>query len=169
MAYALQNSLIYNEAIAAYIFAKSNAVASAGTPPSDNPLDPTGRAYNGSQLTIEATAFAQAVDTAIVNDSTISDTDGEALQPSTLDIQQAQLGKTAAARAACLAFLAPGGSWAFMMPGGPVVQPATGRGSTKLGGDHSGGKTTWIDNVGNQVLALYTATVNIMLFPTDPT
>jgi hypothetical protein len=165
MAYALKNSVIYNEAFAAYIFVRANAVASAGTPPSDNPVDPTGAAYAGSALIVEATAFAQAVDTAIANDSTISDMAGVALQPSTQVIQQHQLGKTAAIRGACFAFLCPGGSYLNWMPGGPIVAPATGRGVTRLGGDHSGGNNTWITNVGNQILSLYTAALNVMEFP----
>jgi hypothetical protein len=165
MAYALKNSIIYNEAFAAYIFAKANAVASAGTPPSDNPVDPTGAAYTGTALMTEATAFAEAVDTAIENDTTISDVGGVALQPATQVIQQHQLGKSAAIRGACYAFLCPGGSWLNWMPGGPVIAPATGRGTTKLGGNRAGGNTTWITNVGNQILELYTAMIAIMSFP----
>ena len=166
MTYALQNSIIYNEAFAAYIFVCANTVASAGTPPSTIPDDPSGAAYIGSVLFQQATAFAEAVDTAIVNDDLISDGSGIALEPTSQVIQQHQLGKTAAVRGACYAFLCPGGSWAFMMPGGPVSQPATGRGSTQLGGNRAGGNATWITNVGNQILALYTASLAVMQFPT---
>lgn len=167
MAYALKNGLLYNEALATYIETQANAVASASTPPSDNPLSPTGDAYLGTLLISQAVAFAEAVDTAIANDSLISGGDGIALQPSTAVIQAHQLGKSAAVRACCLAFLCPGGSWAFMMPGGAITAPATGRGTTKLGGNHAGGNATWITNVGNQILALYTALVATMLFPAE--
>lgn len=166
MTYALQNSIIYNEAFAAFIFSNANAVASGGTPPSTIPDDPSGAAYTSSVLFQQATAFAEAVDTAIVNDDLISDGAGIALEPTSQIIQQHQLGKTAAVRGACDAFLAPGGSWAFMMPGGAITQPATGRGSSTLGGNHAGGNATWITNVGNQILALYTAVVATMQFPT---
>src|SRR5271156_6812623 len=98
MSYTLQNSIIYNEALAAFIFSQANAVASAGSPPSTNPDAPSGAAYTGSQLIAQATAFAEAVDTAIGNDDLISGGDGIALQPSTAVIQQHQLGKTAAVR-----------------------------------------------------------------------
>jgi hypothetical protein len=145
MAYTLNNSIIYNEAFTAYVFVRGNAVASAGTPPSDNPQDPTGAAYAGSVLLNEATTFAQAVDTAIANDSNISDMSGVALQPSTQVIQQAQLGLTAAIRGACYAFLCPGGSWLNFMPGGMRVVPGS--------------------SIGNQILALYTITKITMLFP----
>jgi hypothetical protein len=124
MSYTLQNALIFNEAFAAFIFANANAVASAGTPPSTSPDAPSGTAYAGTELMTQANAFAQAVDTAILNDSTISGGDGIALQPSTAVIQQHQMLKTAAVRACCNAFLAPGGSWAFMMPGGAVTHSA---------------------------------------------
>jgi hypothetical protein len=164
MSYTLQNAIIYNEAFAAYIFAAGNAVASAGDPPSTVPASPSGAAYSGTLLMQQATAFAQAVDTAIENDSTISDGAGKALEPTSQAIQQAQLAKTAAVRGACYAFLCPGGSWLNWMPGGPVTQPATGRGSSQLGGNHAGGNATWITNVGNQILALYTATVGLMYF-----
>lgn len=165
MTYTLQNSIIYNEAFACFIFAAANSVASSGNPPSTNPNDPSGAAYTGSLLIQQATAFAEAVDTAIVNDDTISDGTGVALEPTSQQIQQAQLGKTAAVRGCCLAFLCPGGSWLNWMPGGPVTAPATGRGQTQLGGNHAGGNSTWITNVGNQILALYTASLAVMKFP----
>ena len=165
MAYAVQNSILYNEAFSAFIFANANAVASAGTPPSTDPMSPSGLAYEGTVLFDQATAFAEAVDTAIVNDDAISSVGGEALEPTSQAIQQHQLGKCAALRACCNAFLAPGGSWAFMMPGGAITAPATGRGSTKLGGNHAGGNATWVTNVGMQILALYTAMLTVMEFP----
>jgi hypothetical protein len=167
MAYAIQNSILYNEAFSAFIFANANAVASGGVPPSTDPDSPSGAAYTGTVLMQQATAFAEAVDTAIVNDDTISSGGGEALEPTSQAIQQHQLGKCAALRGACNAFLAPGGSWAFMMPGGAVTQPATGRGSSQLGGNHAGGNSTWVDNVGAQILALYTAMIAIMEFPSS--
>jgi hypothetical protein len=167
MAYTLQNAIIYNEAFAAYIFAAANSVASAGDPPSSLPADPSGTAYEGTLLMTQATAFAEAVDTAIVNDAGISGGGGAALEPTTAAIQQAQLGKSAAVRGACYAFLAPGGSWLNWMPGGPVTQPATGRGTSQLGGNHAGGNSTWINNVGNQVLCLYTAMLTLMQLPSD--
>lgn len=165
MTYALQNSILYNEAFACFIFVCGNSVESSGNPPSTNPNDPSGAAYTSSQLFAAATAFAQAVDTAIVNDDSISDGTGVALEPDSQQIQQAQLGKIAAVRGACMAFLCPGASPFPWMPGGPVTQPSANFGITQLGGNRNGGNATWIENVGNQILALYTGMVATMKFP----
>ncbi len=165
MTYAVQNQILYNEAFSAYIFSNANSVASSGDPPSTLPDAPSGSAYTGTLLMEQATAFAEAVDTAILNDSTISDDAGKALEPTSQNIQQDQLGLCAAVRGACYAFLCPGGSWAFMMPGGAVTQPAIGRGTTELGGNRAGGNTVWITNVGKQILALYTAMKTLMYLP----
>jgi hypothetical protein len=142
---ALHNSIVYNAAIAAFIAAPFNSPAVSNLPWT-------------ATFIAQATAFAEAVDTAIVNDSSISDGTGEALQPSTQLIIQAQFAVNDAAYACCVAFLASCGSGLY--------PPQANRGITQMGGNKNGGPSaTLLQNVTAQLLPNYTATLGLGMFP----